>query len=69
MTDTTKLKTGSPEWLLEQNVKSEELKAIAFAKDADRYTKLAAEARERADDFRRALAALTAISTDGANND
>lgn len=51
--------TESPEWQLWENMKSSLLKSLAFANDAERYTRLSQEAREKSERYREALDRLS----------
>ena len=50
----------TPHWQLYENMRSNELLTVAYAADAERYTKLSQRAREKAETFKDALAKLEA---------
>jgi len=60
MTDETKnpYKMDTPSWQLWERAKSEDLKAISYSNDAQRFTHMSAESREKAEEFRQALERL-----------
>lgn len=49
---------GSPEWQLLENAISAEKCAMAFDADAERYRRMSAEQRQRAEAYRAALAKI-----------
>ena len=49
---------GTPQWLLYEQITSAELAAITYDQDAQRFTRKAAEQRERARLYRAALDAV-----------
>jgi hypothetical protein len=48
----------SPEWQLWENMTSARLQSLAYARDAERYSKLSSETREKAERYEATLAKL-----------
>lgn len=58
MTDRNPYDPNSPEWQLFVNWQSKQNLAIAYAKDAERFQRMAEEARQSAEAYREALEKL-----------
>jgi hypothetical protein len=59
MTERNPYQTGTPEWLLWENMVSNERLSNTFAEDAIRYTSKSQSARELSEAFKVALAAIS----------